>query len=356
MDKPPTIRDVARAAGVGASTVSLALRNDHRLRPAMRERVQKIAEQLGYRPNATIANLMAQLRASKTTPFQSTLGFLNASENANILHEIPTYEEWVRGAVERAQELGYSMDFFWLHEPHLTAARMRQILHARGIRGLIVAAIQGNGILPEAFAELWAEFSCTVIGMRPQKPPLHFATNDQFATAYQAVKQLRNLGYERIGLVIDPDIDAWLEHRFSAGFFAAQISSTRKQLPNFEFHKRDLRAFREWFRVHRPDAIATLHAEIKDWLQSMHLRAPRDLGLIHLDREPGMKDWAGMNQNSYCIGAVATDTIVGQLHRNDRGIPDFPKAVLIQSNWVQGATVRAQESKKPRTRRGFAKV
>lgn len=322
----------------------------------MRERVQKIAEELGYRPNATIANLMAQLRASKTTPFQSTLGFLNASENPNILQEIPTYQEWVRGAVERAQELGYSMDFFWLYEPRLTAARLRQILQARGIRGLIVAAIQGNGILPADFAELWAEFSCTVIGMRPQNPPLHFATNDQFATAYQAVEQLRKLDYQRIGLVIDPDIDAWLEHRFSAGFFAAQHSPAQEWLPIFEFHKRDLKEFREWLRRTRPDALVTLHAEIKDWLLSMHLRAPRDLGLIHLDREPAMSDWAGMNQNSYCIGAVATDTIVGQLHRNDRGIPDFPKAVLIQSNWVHGATVRPQESKKPRARRGFAKT
>ncbi len=298
---------------------------------------------------------MAQLRASKTTPFQSTLGFLNASENSNILLEIPTYGEWVRGAVARARELGYSMDFFWLHEPRLTAARLRQILHARGIRGLIVAAIQGNGILPAAFAELWAEFSCTVIGMRPQNPPLHFATNDQFATAYHAVDQLRKLGYQRIGLVIDPDIDAWLEHRFSAGFFASQDSFGEKRLPIFEFHKCDLQAFREWFRTHRPDALVTLHAEIKDWLHSMHLRAPRDLGLIHLDRETGMTEWAGMNQNSYCIGAVATDTIVGQLHRNDRGIPDFPKAVLIQSNWVHGATVRPQQNKIPRARRGLAK-
>jgi LacI family transcriptional regulator len=63
-----------------------------------------------------------------------------------------------------------------------------------------------------------------------------------------------------------------------------------------------------------------------------------------------------MNQNSYCIGAVATDTIVGQLHRNDRGVPDFPKAVLIQSNWVRGATVCPQESKKPRARRRFSKT
>ncbi|MGZ5538072.1 MAG: LacI family DNA-binding transcriptional regulator [Chthoniobacterales bacterium] len=356
MERPPTIRDVARIAGVGASTVSLALRNDNRLRPAMRAHVQKIAEELGYRPNATIASLMAQLRASKTAQFQSTLGFLNASEDSAILREIPTFREWTRGASGRAKELGYSMDFFWLHEPGLTPARLKQILNARGVRGLIVAAMQNNGVLPSAYSELWSEFSCVVIGMRPQNPPLHFATNDQFSTAYHAVEELRKIGYERIGLVINPEIDAWLEHRFSAGFFAGRNGASEGRLPIFGFHKRDAKAFSTWLRRYKPDAIVTLHAEVKGWLRAAHLDTPRDIGLIHLDRESGMTDWAGMNQNSYFIGVAATDMVVGQLHRNDHGIPDFPKAVLIQSQWVPGATVRSAENRKPRARRGFSKV
>jgi LacI family transcriptional regulator len=322
----------------------------------MRAHVQKIAQELGYRPNATVASLMAQLRASKTAQFQSTLGFLNASEDSAMLREIPTFREWTRGASDRAKELGYSMDFFWLHEPGLTPARLKQILTTRGVRGLIVAAMQNNGVLPAAYANLWSEFSCIVIGMRPQDPPLHFATNDQFSTAYHAVAELRRLGYGRIGLVINPEIDAWLEHRFSAGFLASQNGAKEKILPIFAFHKRGAKAFAIWFHKYKPDVIVTLHAEVKDWIKAAHLAMPRDVGLVHLDRENEMTDWAGMNQNSYFIGVAATDMIVGQLHRNDHGIPDFPKAVLIQSQWVPGATVRSRENKKPRARRGFSKV
>ena len=72
----------------------------------MRERVQKVAQEIGYRPDATLANLMAHLRAGQKTRFQVTLGFLNASEDPVILREIPTFREWVRGATERARELG----------------------------------------------------------------------------------------------------------------------------------------------------------------------------------------------------------------------------------------------------------
>lgn len=321
----------------------------------MRQRVQKIAEQLGYRPNATVASLMAQLRAGKAAKFQATLGFLNASEDSAILREIPTFREWTRGAADRAKELGYGMDFFWLHEPGLTQPRLRQILTARGIHGLIVAAMQNDGVLPVAYQELWSEISCVVIGMRPKKPRLHFAANDQFSTAFRAIEELHQLGYRRLGLIINPKIDAWLEHRFSAGFFAGQNGMGKARLPIFDFQKNGADAFRRWYEKYKPDALVTLHAEIKKWLHDLRLRTPRDVGLIHLDRENGVTDWSGMDQNSYCIGVAATEMIVGQLHRNDHGIPSFPKALLMQSTWVPGATVRAQKTKKPRTRRGFSK-
>jgi LacI family transcriptional regulator len=342
VEKSPTIREVARAAGVGASTVSLALRNDHRLRPAMREHVQKVAKELGYRPNATVANLMAQLRVSKTAKFQSTIGFLNASQHREILREVPTFREWTRGAEDRARELGYGMDFFWLHEHVLTPARLKQILIARGIRGLIVAALQTNGMLPTAYGDLWSEFSCVVIGLRPQKPALHFATNDQFSTAARAAHELRRLGYRRLGLALNPKLDEWLEHRFSAGFFAGADHLNTPRLPAFPFQKSELSTFQRWYRKNRPDVIVTLHGEIKEWLERMRINVPREVGLAHLDRESGMTEWAGMDQNSFCVGAAATDMVIGQLHRNDQGLPDFPKAVLTQSKWVAGATVRRQ--------------
>lgn len=47
----PTIRDVARAAGVSIGTVSKALNGQGRLRPETREMVREVARHLGFRPN-----------------------------------------------------------------------------------------------------------------------------------------------------------------------------------------------------------------------------------------------------------------------------------------------------------------
>ncbi|PWJ27322.1 LacI family transcriptional regulator [Branchiibius hedensis] len=52
-----TIRDVASAAGVSATTVSHVLSGNGRVHPETRARVNDTVEQLGYRPNPVAANL-----------------------------------------------------------------------------------------------------------------------------------------------------------------------------------------------------------------------------------------------------------------------------------------------------------
>ncbi|MEF9602615.1 LacI family DNA-binding transcriptional regulator [Paracoccus sp. PXZ] len=57
MDRRPTIRDVARRAGVSKSTVSLVLQNSPQVRAETREDVRRAMAELGYVYNRTAANL-----------------------------------------------------------------------------------------------------------------------------------------------------------------------------------------------------------------------------------------------------------------------------------------------------------
>ena len=354
MPRTTTIRDVAREAGFSPATVSLALRNHPRLLKATCLKVQRIAKKMGYRPNALVAQLLAQLRASRTPKFQSTIGLINASENQRILSEISTFREWVEGCRERAIQLGYGIDEFWLHEAGMTPHRLAGIFQARNIRGWIVVACLGDSALPPGFDEIGDGFAGVAIGMRRVKPPMHIACNDQFATVRQAFDEALRCGYERPALVISEDVDALVEGRFSGGFHAAQRSlPTRRRMPEFLFHSpldvpmnvkigspQVMLRFREWFTRHKPDAILCIHHEVKAWVEQAGAHVPRDVGLIHLDWNDGLKNWAGMNQNSRLIGAAGVDMLIGQLHRNEVGIPPFPKCMMIESSWVAGGTVR----------------
>ena len=336
----PTMHEIAEKAGVGKATVSLALRDDPRLRPETRKRIQKLAAKMGYKTNATVANLMAQLRASRTPKYQATLGVLNVSSDPKTLAGLATFRDWVRGSTSRATQLGYGLDHFWLHEPGIGPARLAKILESRNIRGLIVAALLTRSGLPEEFETVWKHFACVVVGVHPTSPPLNFAANDQYTTAFHAVHRLWEFGYRRVGLVMAPEVDEMVERRFSAGFWAGQESLPgSERIPFFPFHPTREIAFRAWYEEHRPDAVLCIHYEVKKWMEEMQLRVPEEIALAHLDWHEGLTDWAGMRQNNNLVGAAAIDVLVGQLHRNEFGLPEFPKSSFIQSTWVDGPSV-----------------
>jgi LacI family transcriptional regulator len=54
-----TIHELAKAAGVSVSTVSKALNDNGRMTPATRERVKRIATEIGFRPNALARGLLS---------------------------------------------------------------------------------------------------------------------------------------------------------------------------------------------------------------------------------------------------------------------------------------------------------
>jgi DNA-binding LacI/PurR family transcriptional regulator len=61
--RPPTIADVARAAGVSVPTVSRVLTGSVPVGPKRRERVMRAIEELGYRPNAAARALVSGRRS-----------------------------------------------------------------------------------------------------------------------------------------------------------------------------------------------------------------------------------------------------------------------------------------------------
>ena len=346
MDAPVTMQDIANAAHVGKATVSLALRNDPRLREETRKRIQRIAAEMGYRPNAVVANLMAQLRAGRIPKFQATLGLVNASQEKGKLQEVITFTEWAKGCRHRAKQIGYGFDEFWLYEPGLTPARLLKILESRNIRGLVVAAVLRHGRLPEEFSELWERLACVVVGVQTTRPRLHFACNDQYSTARQAVREVLSRGYTRPALVIDPDLDELLDYRFSAGFLSAtnQLPKNRK-IPSFNFSSVNQKNFSSWFHKHSPDVILTMDERVRDWLLALKVLIPDKVGLVHLDLHSNLPDWAGMNQNNDLVGAAALDMLVDQLHRNEFGSPVLTKCMMVASTWVDGPSVRTNYPK-----------
>jgi len=97
MEKRPTIRDIAREAGVSDTTVSLAFVQNSRISNYTRQRVLEIAKSLKYFPN----RLARDLRYGQS----KTIGF--------VVTDItdPFYSRMIRSAERISLRLGYNMLF-----------------------------------------------------------------------------------------------------------------------------------------------------------------------------------------------------------------------------------------------------
>lgn len=343
MWKPaPTMTDIARKAGVSKNTVSLALRYDPQIPAATRSRILKIAAALGYSKNPTVAHLMAQLRANRSPHSKPSLGLINANLDSRAFTRHPTVPVYVEGCRRRAEELGYLLDEFWLHDPQLDGPRLNRILRARNIRGLLVVGLLSENQLPSRFLSTWETFPAVVTGARTRDPALSFSSADHHILAVKAVEQSFALGYRRPALVLDTKIDRLVDGRFTAGFHIAlqQLAPGNHACPFYPVDeaRQNPRIFQAWMRGEKPDVILTLYRVVRQWLEDMNLKIPRDIGLIQLDRRRNQSEWSGMDQHSDMVGAAAVEMLIGMIHNNESGIPSFPRATLIGSTWVNGRT------------------
>ncbi len=337
------MQQVAEAAGVSKSAVSLALRDDPRLAAETRRRVQQIAAQMGYRKNPIVASLMSQLRASQTPKFQANFALINCSPN-RMLFDQPTFGEIRRGIRECADQNGYGVEEFWADEPAVPLGRLRQILHARNIKGVLVATAWEARPLFLGHTEFFHEFCFASVGAERTDPVLPRAANNIFRTARAAVDAAFRLGYRRPGLVLDERFDSVLERRLSSGFTAALTdrASTLTGGPTTPLLSTSLDRieFSRWLKSEKPDVVITEQTQVLEWAREMKIVVPDELGFIHLDWNAQLRDWAGMQQNGRLVGAAAADLLIDQLTRNGTGLPEHPKLVVIESNFVPGASVR----------------
>src|SRR5690606_3832336 len=133
-------REIARAAGVSVSAVSLALRNHPKISAAKRLRIQQIAREMGYRSDPMVVQLMEHLRKTRPKRQTARLAVLIPEIDREQLNT--TYsKEVMERAREEASVAGFGIDVFFLHSQQMTPRRLRIYLVARGIKGIMVSPL-----------------------------------------------------------------------------------------------------------------------------------------------------------------------------------------------------------------------
>jgi DNA-binding LacI/PurR family transcriptional regulator len=342
--KRVTLRDIAERVGVSHVTVSLALRNHHSISIGRRDEVQRMAKQMGYVPDPMLSSLAVYRQNKRALQIHNSLAWINHWEQPERLRgEHKEFDHYWRGAAKAGERFGYRLEEVRWSEG-FSARRFQQILVTRNVRGLLIPP---HPTPPDWGKFDWNRFSVIRFGQSVAVPHSHLVSADHFRGVVMALRTMSGYGYRRIGLVICGDFDRRLGGNHTGGFYAASklfdLPDTCPPLMTDEAAYRENLAqarkkLKQWMEKHRPDAILTSVPQIPELVRALGYRIPEDVAVAGTSIYDVPVD-AGINQNPEMIGRIAVETLVGQIHVNDRGEPSAPCRILVESHWQDGKSL-----------------
>lgn len=338
MPERVTIKDIALCAGVHLATAARALRNDPRISVATRGRIRVLAEEMGYRPDPFLGGLAAYRAEHRTPRRRGVLAWLDLRARADYPAREAMPELW-EGARSRAEEQGWDL---WEFQPVVEGVplkRVTSILYARGIEGVLVPPLGGDG----AEVDLdFSRFAAATVGETLRSPRLHRVSPNWVANLQLAWKNVMASGYRRPGLVLTPQVHERIAHHWMGAYLERQQTLPAKdRLPFFVGEHDPEGKLRDWLRSARPDVIlAGEEVRLFRAFNDMRIRVPETvavagIGLLRADTV------TGVNQRFDCIGRRLADLVIAMLHRNERGLPSPPIHILIEGEWIKGVTMPA---------------
>jgi len=179
-----TIKDIAREANISYSTVSRALSGHPQVNEETRNNILKIANEMGYTPNALAKGLV-----SKNT---YTIGLI-ISDITN-----PFFAEVAQGVEDCANRYGYQV---FLCNSNWNVQREKECLyrlHSSRVDGIVIspASSDSSHIVDSQF-----NVPIVFAAQKPQSNGCNYVTVDDFKSSTIAVEYLVKLGHRKIAYI-----------------------------------------------------------------------------------------------------------------------------------------------------------
>ncbi|MBI5800110.1 MAG: LacI family DNA-binding transcriptional regulator [Verrucomicrobia bacterium] len=338
--KSCTLTALARTAGLAVSTVSYALRDHPKIPPATRDRVRKLADKMGYRAHPAVAALMAHIKAGRVSLSATKIAFVWIERNSGRLDSLFD-RQCLAGARQRANERGYLLEEFRLFDPGMTSRRLSDVLHARGITGIVFSGC--DRLTHVDLDMLWTRHSAALIGNARCHPELHRAGHYHYMAMRRIMLELAARGYRRPVALLETVVNERASRTHAAAFLAYHPEPARAPDALRKFAKFEPRAIVSWLKKRKPDAIILTHQTHMEPVRRLLGAAGEKIGFAVVSLEEERAAAAGVNPGHAMVAANAVDLVIGQLLRNETGLPADPMELLFDGHWIEGGTLRPRQ-------------
>ena len=321
--RPPSLRDIARVAGVSAMTVSRALRNSPLVAQAQAHRIRELAGRMVYSLNPYLSCWMQNVRQRQPVYERETIAFI-----CPYAREEVTMKSVREGAERFAGSTGYRVERFPLENYPDPRVLFRTLRH-RGIRGVIIASLDIP--LPDS---LW-QHSVVWTHAPRDRPNAEYVDHDYYEEMILALEKLTAYGYRRIAYwsigLIKP------HQRWDVAYrqFQSELAP-ESRLPIFKNY--GTAGFPEriqWLEAHRPDALVSVDSSILPGLKWHCPGIVKDLAWASLGVHSD-PDVAGIEQHLDLVGENAARMVTRKMELNEVGPSEQPRSFIVHPTWRDG--------------------
>jgi LacI family transcriptional regulator, galactose operon repressor len=306
----PTVKDVARQAGVSTATVSRVLTGTGTVDDVLAERVRAACVALQYRPNSAARALVRGTSA--------IIGLL-VTEFRN-----PFFMDIVHGVEDVTQEHGYLLVLCNSKEDQDREGQYIELLCAEQVAGAIVVPTTDRKPILTPLVESGIPVVC--VDRRVRDRAIDSVLIDNVGAAREAVAHLIGNGYRRIGIVTGPDRTTTARERLE-GYHSALREAGIAPDPELErrgpFTQDRGRQLTSELLDLTPAVEALLIGNNRLMQGALHaiyahgLRIPDDIAVVGFDDvpwiAPGSVSLTTVTQPAYELGCTAALRLIQRL-------------------------------------------
>ena len=321
MEPKPTIKDIARLAGVSHTTVSRALNDKPRISRKTGDRIRAIAKKLNYHPNVAARSL--KVRRTKT------LGLVITT----IIN--PFYPELAQGIEKTAREMGYNIILCSTNYEISLEREYIDMLRGKGVDGIIFTSTHMHdpnieGLINERFPIILVNRKIYDESVANR---VDHVVVDNVHGGFMAVEHLIRMGHRRIGIILGlPQSSASVERL--AGAKKALVEYGLELEPDLilegDFLKASGGAAARRFSRMKPRPTAVFAVNDYMALGAMEgfieegFRIPHDVALIgfndiEISRMRNI-ELTTIGQKTYEMGSIAVRTLVEKIEEEAHGL------------------------------------
>lgn len=324
----PTLREVAKAAGVSLAAASYALRGHPTVSAETQRAVAAVAARMGYRVNPQLAAFMQARRTGRSMRTDATVALVYGGPKQPGEGD-SYFGLCLRGIRALAAERGYVLDMIrWNAAKDASGARLARVLEQRGIRGLLL--MPADDVSRWTLPLDWTRFFGVALDHSLTGVPVHRVTDHHAADMATALAQVKAAGWRRPGLVLDPrNNDRTLEMRLGA--YLARTAHDFPEAPEpllVGTGGQRAATVRAWLKASRPDGVLAADPGVAEMIG-------KGTPFVCLTNYSAPATHAGILIDGEGVGRTAAFLLFSLLENPRTGTGLRPQTILIEGRWQE---------------------